>query len=555
MVSAAWLVPGCTDGGQYAQVLDRAERQNQNWDSITGIDSILMAVKYVDRHGSNNNKVRAYYLLGCAYRDAGEAPNALEAFHEAADRADTMSVDCDYGLLVKIHSQSSELFRYQQLPYEMLEELEAQRRCAIKAGDTKASINAIERSAEAYQLLNMSDSIISFRMRASTMYEQCGFTEEAAQTLSPCIEPLVNRGDTAEGRRCIERYETSKEFFKDGEILPRKLVYYYNKGKYYLATNQTDSAEVCFRKLIKPGLSPQKLEAGYRGMFLLYRQKNKLDSVAKYADLLFLEAIPVVEAVNKENIQQMQRLYNYSRFQAKERLATEKSEQQKSMIIILVSVSVILQMTIIGIYKHLQWKRKRQQLEYEKLLYEYEKEKAELAKVQAELKLAKNSQRTVPSEFREMENQIRLHQHRIEELERNLRVVIGEALHPASPHFPLTGSEEEGKQWFDYLVSKGFIAKDTELACWLYVMGFSSQQPLQLKPIAWLKTVETAQMMIRKVHANLLNTKQLTVAKMYELASQCFTKQGEPLRLSKPKKEYSQDADDIEEFLPTVSDL
>ncbi len=555
LVSAAWMVLGCTDGGQYAQVLDRAERQNQNWDSITGIDSILMAVKYVDRHGSNNNKVRAYYLLGCAYRDAGEAPNALEAFHEAADRADTTSVDCDYGLLVKIHAQSSELFRYQQLSYEMLEELEAQRRCAIKAGNTKADINAIERSAEAYQLLNMPDSIISFRMRASTMYEQCGFTEEAAQTLSPCIEPLVDRGDTAEARRCIERYETSKEFFKDGDILPRKLVYYYNKGKYYLATNQTDSAEVCFRKLIKPGLSPQKLEAGYRGMFLLYRQKNKLDSVAKYADLLFLEAIPVVEAVNKENIQQMQRLYNYSRFQAKERLATEKSEQQKSMIIILVSVSVILQMTIIGIYKHLQWKRKRQQLEYEKLLYEYEKEKAELAKVQAELKLAKNSQRTVPSEFREMENQIRLHQHRIEELERNLRVVIGEALHPASPHFPLTGSEEEGKQWFDYLVSKGFIANDTELACWLYVMGFSSQQPLQLKPIAWLKTVETAQMMIRKVHANLLNTKQLTVAKMYELASQCFTKQGEPLRLSKPKKEYSQDADDIEEFLPTVSDL
>ena len=147
LISAAWLVLGCTDGGQYAQVLDRAERQNQNWDSITGNDSIQMAVKYVDRHGTNNDKVRAYYLLGCAYRDAGEAPNALEAFHEAADRADTMSVDCDYGLLVKIHAQSSELFRYQQLPYEMLEELEAQRRCAIKADNTKADINAIPQSA------------------------------------------------------------------------------------------------------------------------------------------------------------------------------------------------------------------------------------------------------------------------------------------------------------------------------------------------------------------------------------------------------------------------
>lgn len=354
LMGAAWLVLGCTDGGQYAQVLDRAERQNQNWDSITGIDSIQMAVKYVDRHGSSNEMVRAHYLLGCAYRDAGEAPNALEAFHEAADRADTTSVDCDYGLLMKIHAQSSELFRYQLLPYEMLEELEAQRRCAINAGNTKASINAIERSAEAYQLLNMPDSIILVRMRASTMYEQCGFTEEAAQTLSPCIEPLVDRGDTAEARRCIERYETSKEFFKDGELLPRKLVHYYSKGKYYLATNQTDSAEVCFRKLIKPGLNPQQLEAGYRGMFLLYRQKNKLDSVAKYADLQYEQVIPALAEKNKENMQQMQRLYNYSRIQREAKKTAEKSEQQESMILILVIAAIVLALIVFGIMKILR---------------------------------------------------------------------------------------------------------------------------------------------------------------------------------------------------------
>ena len=125
----------------------------------------------------------------------------------------------------------------------------------------------------------------------------------------------------------------------------------------------------------------------------------------------------------------------------------------------------------------------------------------------------------------------------------------------AEPHFPLNKSEEEGRQWYDFLIGKGFIASDTEQACWLYMMGFSSTLPSELKPIAWLKTVETAQLMIRRVHGNLLDTKQLTVAKMTSLASQCFTKQGEPLRLSKPKKEYSQDADEIEHFLPTISDL
>lgn len=124
-----------------------------------------------------------------------------------------------------------------------------------------------------------------------------------------------------------------------------------------------------------------------------------------------------------------------------------------------------------------------------------------------------------------------------------------------SVHFPLNKSEDEGRQWYDFLISKGFIPDDTEQACWLYMMGFSSTLPEVVKPIPWLKTVETAQLMIRKVHGNLLATKQLTVARMTELASLCFTKQGKPLRLSKPRKENSQDADKIENFLPTISDL
>ena len=122
-------------------------------------------------------------------------------------------------------------------------------------------------------------------------------------------------------------------------------------------------------------------------------------------------------------------------------------------------------------------------------------------------------------------------------------------------HFPHNHNEAVGKQWFDFLITKGFIERDSELDCWLYLMGFSSSQPTEVKPIAWLKTVETARMMLRKVHGNLIDAKKLSVVKMEELASQCFIKQGEPLKLAKPKKEISADADEIENFLPTISDL
>ncbi|MCR5315670.1 MAG: hypothetical protein K6E52_07235 [Bacteroidaceae bacterium] len=122
-------------------------------------------------------------------------------------------------------------------------------------------------------------------------------------------------------------------------------------------------------------------------------------------------------------------------------------------------------------------------------------------------------------------------------------------------HFPQNHSEAIGKQWFDMLVANGFIERDSELENWLYLMGFSSLQPNEVVPITWLKTKETARMMVTKIHSNLLDTNILTVGMIGKLTSQCFIYKGAPLELSKPKKENSVDADLIENFLPTISDL
>ena len=122
-------------------------------------------------------------------------------------------------------------------------------------------------------------------------------------------------------------------------------------------------------------------------------------------------------------------------------------------------------------------------------------------------------------------------------------------------HFPQNHDEAFGKQWFDMLVANGFIDRNSELDNWLYLMGFSSNLPAEVVPIEWLKTKETARLMITKVHANLLATKELTVGAIGKLTSQCFTHKGAPLELAKPKKEYSADVDVIEKFLPTISDL
>ena len=53
-------------------------------------DSIMQEVAdYYEHHGSANNQMLAYYVLGCVYRDMHEAPTALEYYNKATEQADT----------------------------------------------------------------------------------------------------------------------------------------------------------------------------------------------------------------------------------------------------------------------------------------------------------------------------------------------------------------------------------------------------------------------------------------------------------------------------------
>ena len=81
-----------------------ADAMNKAYVDMT-TDSILKEVAdYYDRHGSANEQMRAHYLLGCAYRDMGEAPMALQCYQDAVDKADTTNTECDFSLLSRLHS-------------------------------------------------------------------------------------------------------------------------------------------------------------------------------------------------------------------------------------------------------------------------------------------------------------------------------------------------------------------------------------------------------------------------------------------------------------------
>ena len=48
---------------------------------------------YFDRHGTRNEQLRAHYILGRTHADRNELPQAVAAYNDAADRADTTAAD------------------------------------------------------------------------------------------------------------------------------------------------------------------------------------------------------------------------------------------------------------------------------------------------------------------------------------------------------------------------------------------------------------------------------------------------------------------------------
>ena len=101
------------------------------------------------------------------------------------------------------------------------------------------------------------------------------------------------------------------------------------------------------------------MEAGYRGLFLLYWQEEKWDSMAKYSNLQYEQTIPALADKNAERAQQMQSLYNYSRIEHKEKQTAEKNEQQKDIIIILLVAVIALSFVALCVAKLLGFALKR----------------------------------------------------------------------------------------------------------------------------------------------------------------------------------------------------
>ena len=312
-------VPSRSDmnGEEARAIMDDVSRRNLAYEPLTERDDTMMrlVVKFYEKHGTSNDRMEAYYLLGSIYRDLHDAPKAVEAFLNGINAADTTSEDCRYGLLARLYAQEYDILYRQNLYEQALEANRLVYKYAVLSNDSLFQTDA------QWQRLGICYAYSDYQ----TIVDECwNLLEEskqlerfsyAASHLCTCVLANMELGrveDAAKLLSIYEQYSGCVDMATHESSFP---IYYYAKGRVLAATSQLDSAEYFYRKELK-ATDWDNRQAAYRGLRMAFEQKGLTDSVCKYASLQCDAVDSSYQEMLSRNLQNLQELYDNNRLQA-----------------------------------------------------------------------------------------------------------------------------------------------------------------------------------------------------------------------------------------------
>ncbi len=328
----ALLVASCTSGRhqQMLAQLEELERQNVA-DSLMTNDSLALALTdYFDRHGTPNEQLRAHYILGRTYADMGEAPAAIEAYLDAATRADTTASDCDYAKLCRVYGQMADVFYHQNLIEDCIEAYHISSKYGLKAHDTIYALNNKAHEIMALGQRQDYDSVITKFDRFYQEIKAFAGIETAAKYCIIPIKSLLERNYWEKAKYYLDICEQYSGYFDSNHnIVKGREAYYYYKGKYFLAVNKFDSAYYYFKKELDNTTDCLNQNMASYGLLVLFSRTHQTDSAAKYALYSYDMNDSVYARMATKEVERAKAMYDYNRNKVLAEKKEEEGQQQK----------------------------------------------------------------------------------------------------------------------------------------------------------------------------------------------------------------------------------
>ena len=260
------------------------------------------------------------------------------------------------------------LFDKQYLPYQLLDAFGKAEKYAYLAKDTFNAIVNYQNRSSAYYYLGNTDSVIAINLHAANMFKQIGDDYNAMIALGCNSDYYLEKQDTIKAKKAFEAY-FSTGYEGNLEYEDSKAYVLCLKGCYYLFVNKLDSAYANLSLSLKLCKSYSVKAATTKTLAQYYAKVNQPSLAMKYAlqsseynDSSLMEA-------RKNQLQQMQAMYDYGRNQEIARMAEQKAKRSTQMNYMIVFACVILFLFLSYIYrKQLALKKKR--IAASKLVYE-----------------------------------------------------------------------------------------------------------------------------------------------------------------------------------------
>lgn len=307
-----------------------AEAQNKAFVPVTHDSTLLEVAAYYRKHGTDNDLMRAYYMVGCAYRDKGDAPTALKYFRMAAEVADMTDADCDLNTLLRIHSQMGSLFNNVCAFKDERHEYDVAESLAWATRDTVSALRIMWMKATSLHVQERYDASVALIDSMRALEKHFGLPECVECNYPMRIDACLLTGDTAGAATLLREYEGRLHI---GPLSPDADIanpsYHYHKGRYYLLAARSDSAIVQFKRLLSRSAQYEFRELAYKGLQEAYSQTHQADSAVKYAALYAEANDSTTRHRSSEVLLRMQSLYNYTQAQEQAAQAEQKTFRLK----------------------------------------------------------------------------------------------------------------------------------------------------------------------------------------------------------------------------------
>lgn len=330
-----------------------AKAQNKLYLQLSADTKFQEVVDYYDSWGTDNEKMQAYYLMGCVFRDQKDAPKAMMSYKKAIECADTLRKECDYKVLFGIYGQMADIYRYQYLHKQSIECYKKYSYYAAKANNMASYIQGFELIASEYYALGDTLKAVEQIKKGYRQYKAHGMRQDAAQMLPTLIYVCLQRAQYQQAHYYMDIYEKESGLFdKNNNILTGREHYYKAKGMYFLGINRIDSAEYYYRKLGRYGFKYETAQ----GLLAIYRICLNSDSIKKYSVLCEQEMDKILNGTQANAVVQAASLYDYSRLQQKINKEKLSKVRNKYLAILFVFILSLVFIILVRHYKRIKRK-------------------------------------------------------------------------------------------------------------------------------------------------------------------------------------------------------